>query len=38
VDADSKWHSYYLKPRADIEILLREIDEDPVRVFWWGQG
>jgi len=38
VDADSKWHSYYLKPRADIEIFLREIDEDPVRVFWWGQG
>jgi len=38
VDTDSAWHSYYLKPRADFEILLREIDEDPVRVFWWGEG
>jgi hypothetical protein len=38
VDTDSGWHSYYLKPRADFESLLREIDEDPVRVFWWGQG
>jgi hypothetical protein len=38
VDTDSAWHSDYLKPRADIEILLREIDEDPVRVFWWGEG
>ena len=38
VDADSKWHSYYLKPRADFEIFLREIDEDPVSVFGWGQG
>ncbi len=36
-DADSKWHSYYLRPRADFERLLREIDEDPVRVFWWGR-
>jgi hypothetical protein len=35
--ADSKWHSYYLKPRADFERLLREIDEDPVRVFGWGR-
>jgi hypothetical protein len=38
VDTDSVWHSYYLKPRADIEIFLREIDEDPVSVFGWGQG
>ena len=38
VDTDSVWHSYYLKPRADFEIFLREIDDDPVRVFWWGQG
>jgi hypothetical protein len=37
-DTDSRWHTYYLKPRADFEILLREVDEDPVRVFWWGQG
>ncbi len=38
VDADSTWRSYYLKPRADFECLLREVDEDPVCVFWWGQG
>jgi hypothetical protein len=37
-DTDSRWHTYYLKPRADLEILLREVDEDPVRVFWWGRG
>jgi hypothetical protein len=38
VDTDSRWHTYYLKPRWDFEILLREVDEDPVRVFWWGRG
>jgi len=38
VDAASQSHTYYLKPRADIDIFLREIDEDPIRVFWWGQG
>jgi hypothetical protein len=37
-DIDSQWHTYYLKPRWDFEILLREVDEDPVRVFRWGQG
>ncbi len=37
-DADSGWHAYYLKPRANFEMLLREVDEDPVRVFWWGRG
>ncbi len=37
-DSDSAWHAYYLKPRADFEGLLREVDEDPVRVFWWGRG
>lgn len=37
-DTDSAWHAYYLRPRADFETLLREVDEDPVRVFWWGQG
>jgi len=37
-DAGSAWHAYYLKPRADFEGLLREVDEDPVRVFWWGRG
>lgn len=37
-DSESAWHAYYLKPRADFEFLLREVDEDPVRVFWWGRG
>ncbi len=37
-DAESKWRSYYLKPKANFEYLLREVDEDPVRVFGWGQG
>ncbi len=33
-DSDFQWHLYYLKPKADFEILLREIDEDPIGVFW----
>lgn len=37
-DTGPAWHAYYLKPRADFENLLREVDEDPVRVFWWGRG
>ena len=37
-DAGSRWCRYYLKPRANFEFLLREVDEDPIRVFWWGQG
>ncbi|MCX5832976.1 MAG: DUF3024 domain-containing protein [Deltaproteobacteria bacterium] len=31
---DSKWRAYYLNPKADFEILPREMDEDPVEVFW----
>lgn len=37
-DADSAWRAYPLRPRANFEELLREVDEDPVRVFGWGQG
>ena len=37
-DADSTWRAYHLRPRANFEELLREVDEDPVRVFGWGQG
>ena len=37
-DADSAWRAYPLKPRANFEELLKEVDEDPVRVFGWGQG
>ena len=37
-DADSAWRAYPLRPRANFEALLREVDEDPVRVFGWGQG
>ncbi|MDD2670799.1 MAG: DUF3024 domain-containing protein [Syntrophales bacterium] len=33
-DADSAWHEYYLSPKLDFELLLREVDEDPLRVFW----
>jgi hypothetical protein len=33
-DADSSWHEYYLSPKLDFEFLLRELDEDPLRVFW----
>jgi len=36
--AGPAWHAYYLKPLADFETLLREVDEDPLRVFWWGRG
>ena len=37
-DADSAWRTYPLRPRANFEELLREVNEDPVRVFGWGQG
>jgi len=33
-DCESNWRAYYLNPRADFEILLREVDDDPVEVFW----
>ncbi len=33
-DRESNWQAYYLNPKADFEILLREVDEDPVEVFW----
>ena len=36
-DVDSKWHGYHMRPRLDFERLLKEIDEDPVRVFGWGR-
>jgi len=34
MDRNARWDEYYLKPKADFEILLREVDEDPLRVFW----
>ena len=37
-DADSAWRAYPLKSKSNFEELLREVDEDPVRVFGWGQG
>ncbi len=33
-DRDLQWRLYYLKPKTDFEILLREIDEDPLEIFW----
>jgi hypothetical protein len=33
-DRESNWRAYYLNPKADFEILLREVDDDPVEVFW----
>ncbi|MFB3925370.1 MAG: DUF3024 domain-containing protein [Syntrophales bacterium] len=34
MDRDVRWHAYYLNPKRDFDILLREVDEDPVGVFW----
>jgi len=33
-DNDFKWRPYYLNPKSDFEILLREVDEDPLQIFW----
>jgi hypothetical protein len=33
-DREADWRAYYLKPRTDFEALLREVDDDPVEVFW----
>ena len=33
-DRDCRWREYYLKPKMDFEILLREVDEDPLHMFW----
>jgi hypothetical protein len=33
-DRDNQWRVYYLDPKADFEILLKEVDEDPLRIFW----
>lgn len=33
-DRDNQWRVYYLNPKADFEILLREVDGDPLQIFW----
>ncbi len=33
-DREAAWRHYYLEPRSDFEALLREVDDDPVEVFW----
>ncbi len=33
-DRDLQWRLYYLNPKSDFEVLLREVDEDPLQVFW----
>jgi len=34
-DRNNKWHEYYdIDPSKDINILLKEIDEDPTGIFW----
>jgi len=33
-DRDFRWCPYYLNPKSDFEVLLREVDEDPLRIFW----
>jgi hypothetical protein len=33
-DRDFRWRLYYLNPKSDFEVLLREVDEDPLQIFW----
>ncbi len=33
-DRDGQWRVYYLNPKADFEVLLKELDEDPMQIFW----
>lgn len=33
-DSDFRWRLYYLNPKSDFEALLREVDEDPLHLFW----
>jgi hypothetical protein len=35
MDRNSRWHLYDLvKPSADFEDMLKELDRDPTRIFW----
>ena len=35
MDSNDRWRRYEeIKPTPDIEVVLREIDEDPICVFW----
>lgn len=33
-DGNLRWRLYYLNPKSDFEVLLREVDEDPLQIFW----
>lgn len=34
-DRNGRWHRYWdLDPAENLEVLLREIDEDPTAIFW----
>ena len=34
-DRNSRWHEYCdLKSNADLDILLKEVDDDPTCIFW----
>lgn len=35
MDSNERWRRYEeIEPTSDIEVVLREIDEDPICVFW----
>jgi len=34
-DRNSRWHEYYdVEPSAELDDLLREVDQDPTGIFW----
>jgi Protein of unknown function (DUF3024) len=34
-DRNSKWQPYMrIEPSADFDVLLKEIDDDPIGIFW----
>lgn len=34
-DRNSKWHLYtQTEPTADFDLLIKEVDRDPTRIFW----
>jgi hypothetical protein len=35
IDGNSRWHRYpFAAPSPRVEVLLREIDQDPTGIFW----
>jgi hypothetical protein len=34
-DRNDKWHLYdFIDPSQDLEVILKEIDDDPTSIFW----